>query len=609
MHTPLDLLQQGVASLLPGFDPASGVLNDPLFGSPTQYSTPYFAWCSAVLAAQTGGAERTAHAARARLALNAALDYVLAPELPALPSGFARDTGKASTLNHRDFFWPPILKTWRLLGDLGELGAPGELGAGLNAGPHTGSDAALHAVPAAVSDGYAHKIARVDPLAAFAMRPPNNWAAVWLSGEWLRMRAGLSGTSPETFDAWLGEFFRAHILLEQGFYQEPGHSNAYDLFTRAHLADLLAAGYAGAWQAQLQALLRTGLRRSLAVQLSDGALASAHRSSGQSWTDGAQVAFFTYAGNALAGAEPALAAAARRAAALAFRSMRRWQRTGGPFSPVHNCLPPECRVGYEAYTGDGHYSTLALAFLATAIQAGFAESCPWQAEAASFARPPATWIEGDPIWRALLQHGALSLQVNAFPAGQYDAFGPTDLSFGPDRLLQLVSSVRFAESGQLFNPGLALRPAPGLSQPVPAARPGGGEPMLIEPLAQGDTPASLRLLARPRGAFFPYLLEARLEAGRARFHEATPGRSGPRSLLVPFLRDGGDGRLVRWQFAPGRLELTLGEEILSVEWDGPAERAFVLAEHFENRRGRCALARIDLAGAGEDLHWRIEKVQ
>ena len=165
----------------------------------------------------------------------------------------------------------------------------------------------------------------------------------------------------------------------------------------------------------METLLLTGLRRSLAVQLSDGALASAHRSTGQSWTDGAQIAFFTHAANYFtrrharrSGRDNYLVSAAREAALRAYHSLLRWQRPGGVFSPVHNCLPPEQRVGYEIYTADGHYSSLALAFLASAVQNGFDPSTA----PALRSRSPQAFIENDPLWRAVLHHGETQ------PAGQ-----------------------------------------------------------------------------------------------------------------------------------------------------------------------------------------------
>jgi hypothetical protein len=92
---------------------------------------------------------------RAVRGLEAALDHVIDPGLPPTASGFDGATGAVDRSNHRDFFWPPILKTFLMLRDLGVEGA----------------------------EIFADRISRVDIEAAFAQRLPSNWAAVWLSGE------------------------------------------------------------------------------------------------------------------------------------------------------------------------------------------------------------------------------------------------------------------------------------------------------------------------------------------------------------------------------------------------------------------------------------------
>ena len=153
-------------------------------------------------------------------------------------------------------------------------------------------------------------------------------------------------------------------------YRERGLPNAYDLFTRAHFTDLLQQGYAGRNRERLEAFLTAGLRRSLSLQLSDGSMASGYRSAGQTWVLGAQVALFT--GSRVLGLGTAEdREAAGLAAWRAYGSLAAWQRPDGVFSPVQNLLAPELRVGYERYTADGHYSPLALAFLASAVAAGF----------------------------------------------------------------------------------------------------------------------------------------------------------------------------------------------------------------------------------------------
>jgi hypothetical protein len=151
---PVEILREAVESYAPYLQ-ASGEMHDPVFGEPTQYGTPYHALCNAVLAREDSGERKPAYADRAVRGLEAALDHVIDPGLPPTASGFDGATGAVDRSNHRDFFWPPILKTFLMLRDLGVEGA----------------------------EIFADRISRVDIEAAFAQRPPSNWAAVWLSGE------------------------------------------------------------------------------------------------------------------------------------------------------------------------------------------------------------------------------------------------------------------------------------------------------------------------------------------------------------------------------------------------------------------------------------------
>ena len=173
----------------------------------------------------------------------------------------------------------------------------------------------------------------------------------------------LSTTTLEELDRWIDVYFDRPkgfgFDLDLGLYVERGLPNAYDLFTRAHLTDLLANGYRGRNVGRLRTFLETGLRRSLAIQLSDGSVASGYRSTGQTWVLGAQITLFhairpnsAWANGRGAGSR------ARVAAWRAFRSLT-LSGSGGRVGSSPRCRvswQPTLRVGYEAYTADGHYS-------------------------------------------------------------------------------------------------------------------------------------------------------------------------------------------------------------------------------------------------------------
>jgi hypothetical protein len=71
-----------------------------------------------------GFERKSAYADRAVRGLEAALDHVIDSGLPPTASGFDGATGEVDRSNHRDY-WPPILKTFLKLRDLGVEGAEG----------------------------------------------------------------------------------------------------------------------------------------------------------------------------------------------------------------------------------------------------------------------------------------------------------------------------------------------------------------------------------------------------------------------------------------------------------------------------------------------------
>ncbi|MGH3487476.1 MAG: hypothetical protein ACRDP8_06110 [Actinopolymorphaceae bacterium] len=598
---PLDLLVTGVESYLPYLQ-GSGELHDPVFDEPTQYGTAYHTFCHAVLSVVGPPDRRDVHLGHAVRGLDASLAHTGNPALTPSAAGFSRATGAVRRSNHRDFTWPPILKTYRIVAA-------------------AGADRAAE---------FAERIKVVDIEQSFRSRPPSNWASVWLSGEWIRIRERLSPYTIDDVDDWLEVFLEDLLRPEHGFFFEPGKPNSYDLFTRYHIADLLAEGYDGRFRGQLERLMVTGLDRSLAVQLSDGSMASAHRSTGQTWTVGAQIAFFTIAERYFGGlAEAAHAAdetadtsagrdsapvcnAARAAAAAdgarrAFASMRRWQRPGGPFSPVENLLPAGYRIGYEGYTADAHYGNLALGFLAAALLNGFSDADPVTAE-----RQPAVRVEHTPTFRGVAHSGAYSVAVNADPAPAYDGCGITDLTVGLGRILQFASSVKHPASGSFVNLGMARRPSAGRTDlDIMAQRPF----TLDEPLtslAPDPTTRGVRLRATaPATEDQPalgYELTVLVDDAGVSVVEATPGTTDHRTLLVPYLLDPGTGVHTTVEQRGDGIRLTYGNETVAVTVDARIEAMIHLPFGFENRRGLCGLVRLDLVGPADRISYHVRVV-
>lgn len=564
---PWVVLAAGAESYAPYLQ-VSGELHDVVVGEPTQYGTAYHAYVNAALAVAGPVDRRAVHRDRAVRGLQAAIAHTGDPLVSANASSVARDTGGVSSrVNHRDFTWPPILKSYRLLRDAGVDVAAVE-----------------------------KAIAAVDIEASFRSRPPSNWSSVWLSGEWIRLQEGLSAYGPDDIDRWLGIYFDELVHLDLGLYEEPGKPNSYDLFTRFHFADMLAEGYDGALREPMERLMQTGLQRSLAVQLSDGSLASAHRSCGQTWTVGAQIAYFACAAGFFAGRDAALADHARAAAERAFASFERWQRPGATYSPVENLQPAVRRVGYEGYTADAHYGNLALAFLATGLLRGFA------IEGRQLdGRPLTVRAEQAPTHRAIAHRGRISVHVNGSPAPAYDGFGITDLTFGTGRLLHFVSSVRHLKTGGFLNLGIGLRKTGGQDAvDVVAAR----EHTLTGPVEAADD--ALRLRSEVSGEDeFPYALDVSVLDDGVRVREATPGHVSYKTVLVPYLRDPGTGVQTSVVQMRDGVVLRYGDEEVTVVVDAPLVRVVDLPYDYENRRGLCGLMRLDLRDSTEEVRYVV----
>ena len=564
------LLHEGAVHLRPFLQPC-GELYDPVFAEPTQYGTGYFAYVNAVLGRLSRGAAAASYFESAERGLAAALRHLLDPADPPATSSYAPPIASPTARNHRDFMLLPVMRCLRLLRSARRPGL----------------------------DALAEQVQEVEVPAVFATRPPHNWAAVWLVGEWLRAREGLSLPPAEPFDAWLASFFEGpdtRVDLEKGFYYEPGYPNSYDLFTRYHLLELLAEGYAGRHRPALEQLLRAGLRRSLAVQLSNGSLPSAHRSTGQVWTLTAQCAYFHRAAELCA--SDALAEKAREAALRSFAAVLGCRRRDGGLSPVENVLPANFRVGYEPYTADAHYVALALAFLADAVMAGFTgaeEPGGARGEASALVRdawPQArgeAHIEAEPLWRSLLHRDGWSVHVNLAPQPGYDAFGVADVSLGSGRWLRFGGQVHHVGTGTPITLGLAVRDGQdGLRTLAAAGRVKG-------PFARyGPAAGCLEGGALVDG--LRYRFRAAVVDGDLRLVESVGDRAC--SLIVPYLRDRGDGAHPVVEPQPAGLRLSVRGEQVEVSTDRPIERAVHLAHGYESRHGLVGVVRLDLAGTG-----------
>lgn len=607
-----DLLKQGIDALAWCLQP-SGELNDPVFGEPAQYGTAYYAYSNAVLARLTSGEVRDRYAASALSGLKATLRHLVVLDDAEEPAAdFNHAIGAPGFRNLRDFMWPPAIRTRRLLRELGVDGL----------------------------DELDEQIRSVVVPDVFSERPPVNWAAVWILGEWQRITEGLSPNGRDEIDGWLEPFFSksadvdhgfyrelrestgleitwdAPIDVESGFYREPGVPNSYDLWCRVHLLELLVEGYDGAWREQMEQLLVTGVRRSLNVQLSSGSLATAYRSTAHLWNLTGQCWYFHQASLLLRDSHPELAEEAGVAARRALAAAQDCVRPTGDLSPVENRFPANWRVGHEVYTMDAHYVSLPLGYLATAVLEGFegAGDVPLSARRVH--------VELDPVNRSLAHGDGWSVHLNLAPFVGYDSVGIADITLGTHRRLRFGGQTHYGRSDSLpdahrlteqmpFTLGIARRGDDRSIFPVSAMEVV-GDRWAKENAGTLEAGARVRFTphywwteAAPEEVALDYRIAVAIDGDVVRIEEGIGDTAC--SLMIPYLRERGDGVVTDVSVEAGRVRLRSGEEIVDVLVDREVEKAVHLAYGYESRHGLAGLIRLDLGGSGP-VAYRVERV-
>ncbi|VXC14698.1 conserved hypothetical protein [Arthrobacter sp. 9AX] len=615
MNSPaLKLLHQGAVALAPGFQP-SGELNDPVFHEPTQYGTPYYAYVSAVLASTAADDQTAVWADRAKRGLEATLKHLLDDNDPhPAAADYTHGVGSPSFRNLRDFMWPPVMRTYRLLK---ELGTPG-------------------------LQDIEDKIRAVDVPRAFSEMPPVNWAAVWILGEWQRIKEGMSPHSILDIDAWLEPFFSENadvdhgfyrelreatgveidwtsaIDLENGFYREPGVPNSYDMWCRVHLLELLVEGYDGVYEKDLRILLSSGTKRSLGVQLSSGSLASAYRSTAHLWNLTGQTWYFHHAGLLLADSEPELAAEATAASLRSFAAAQACLRQDGSLSPVENAFPANWRIGHEVYTMDAHYVSLPLGYLATAVLEGFTGSGTPENN-----KTTRTHVEESPVYRSLIHGEDWSVHVNLAPFPGYDPLGIADITTGVGRRLRFGGQTHYGrpdgdpEAHRLSNQtpftlGVGYRTDNGSIHPVSAMKPTQERSFESDGTSLTGTAkvaAEIRTYwtgGESEAVLFDYQINLSLADDSVIVEEGIGDH--PHSLFIPYLRDRGDGFQTEVEIHGSEVTLTSGDEVLRITADRPTEKAVHLAHGYESRHGLVGLVRLDLQGRGA-VNYKISRLR
>ncbi len=298
----------------------SGAIIDPYIKQEFQYSTPAYAHAAAVLVVYANRKDLLESAAKA-------LDW----------SAHTLSTRQAAS-GHEDFFAPMIAHAIPLLKPL---------------------------VTPQRAAQWEDDIRRFDPFKTYRAQPgANNWNLVAASGEALFQQLGLRDKDNKFVEVSLAK--QGHIFASPyGLYLEG--PMPYDHFPRLWVGDMLAHGYDGAYHAELAEVLRRASLTSLFMQSPWGELPAGGRSAHHQWNEAEQcVTYEIYATKAHAAGDDKLAGIFKRAAHLAFSSMRRWVRPSGEMQIIKNWVDPAKNHAYEGYSSHSQYNLLPMSMLAIA---------------------------------------------------------------------------------------------------------------------------------------------------------------------------------------------------------------------------------------------------
>ncbi|CAK8991713.1 Uncharacterized protein TC_0708 [Durusdinium trenchii] len=356
-----------------------GAFVDPFLGREHQYSTPYFAYAVGVLVDAGKAKDLLPHGTRA-------MEYATAC--------FAEGAAGIPE-EHGEFFLAPL------------AGALEHYAAHVDSATLERWTQRLRQPRAKVlQDGGARN---------------NNWRTYAMRGEWARAKAGLipEEDAREFIEwAWLRGTQRERIAEDRmNFYQDwssDPQSHAVEAVGRGNLLALIAGGYDGASVDEMVEVIERGTRMTLLWQDPTGQCPPNGRTDDHVFNDVLyQLAFEVLAELARERGDVQLAAQARRAARLSFKSIDRWRREDGEwrgsFFVTKNHFDPTERVGYQPASQYSNYNGAVMLHLAEAYETVRAEieEQPAPCEIGGYA------VEADAAFGSLVANaGGMQLQLN-----------------------------------------------------------------------------------------------------------------------------------------------------------------------------------------------------
>lgn len=303
-----------------------GAIIDPILGSEFQYSTPMFSYASALLV-------------REQQRMDLLDNSIKAFELSLLQLG-RRQAPNA----HEDFYSMPLAHAYKILRNYVDKKTQDKWVDGF----HLIEPYETYRTPAGGADG-----------------PGSNWNCKALSGEFFLYKFGLRKSR---------NFFESSLKLQARFFNNEfglyvEGPMVYDIFPRAWLSLMTYWGYGGDSSQQLKDALERGLLTSLLIQSPTGEIPCGGRSSHHQWPDAMQCIIFEIASKISKANENSIVAGIyKRAAMLALKQIKIWEKPSGDYSVVKNFSHIAYRHGYESYSSHSQYNLLLAAALGFAYE-------------------------------------------------------------------------------------------------------------------------------------------------------------------------------------------------------------------------------------------------
>lgn len=206
----------------------------------------------------------------------------------------------------------------------------------------------------------------------------NNWRTYAMKGEWLRAKHNLTDKDQAVDfieESWLNHTQRTRIgadkwNLYQDWSSDP-QSHAVEGVGRGNLIGITTNNYDGPSSLEMEEFVDNGTHLSLLLQSADGQAPTNGRTDNHLFGEILfMLSFDVYAEKMMEQGREELAGQFRRAAMLAFNSMKRWIRKehpwAGSLSITKNFFDHDKRVGFQPASQWGNYTGAAIMHIAEA---------------------------------------------------------------------------------------------------------------------------------------------------------------------------------------------------------------------------------------------------